>query len=214
MPHLRAVVFDAGETLFDETRMWEGWADWLGIPRLTLMAVLGTVIAEGRHHLDVFQILRPEIEVEEERRARLEKGERVAFDLADLYPDALRTITTLKEEGYKVGVVGNQRSGFTSCLLDAGVDLDLLSTSGDIGAEKPDPRFFGGIQRALAIPPGEIAYVVDRMDNDVRPAESVGMIGVLIRRGPWAFIQSAREPAPLHSVDSLDELPDLLRSLT
>jgi hypothetical protein len=28
---IKAVVFDIGETLVDETRYWNGWNDWLGI---------------------------------------------------------------------------------------------------------------------------------------------------------------------------------------
>jgi FMN phosphatase YigB (HAD superfamily) len=29
---IRAVFFDIGETLVDESRSWLGWADWLGVP--------------------------------------------------------------------------------------------------------------------------------------------------------------------------------------
>jgi hypothetical protein len=56
---IRFVAFDVGEVLVDETRLWGEWADWLGVSRLTFSAVLGAVIAEGRHHLDAFELLRP-----------------------------------------------------------------------------------------------------------------------------------------------------------
>ena len=42
-----AVVSDVGETLIDETRYWGEWAELLGIPRLTFLAVLGAVIERG-----------------------------------------------------------------------------------------------------------------------------------------------------------------------
>ena len=29
---ITAVFFDVGETLFDETRLWQLWADWLDVP--------------------------------------------------------------------------------------------------------------------------------------------------------------------------------------
>jgi hypothetical protein len=35
---VRAVVFDVGETLVDETREYGAWADWLGAPRLRYSA--------------------------------------------------------------------------------------------------------------------------------------------------------------------------------
>ncbi len=38
---MTAVVFDVGETLVDETGMWERAADAAGVPRFTLMGVLG-----------------------------------------------------------------------------------------------------------------------------------------------------------------------------
>jgi hypothetical protein len=34
-PRIRAVVFDVGEVLIDETTEYGTWADWLGVPRHT-----------------------------------------------------------------------------------------------------------------------------------------------------------------------------------
>jgi beta-phosphoglucomutase-like phosphatase (HAD superfamily) len=56
---IEAVVFDLGETLVDETRQWSEWADWLGIPTLTLFAAMGAAIAARQHHLAAFELLRP-----------------------------------------------------------------------------------------------------------------------------------------------------------
>ena len=40
MSPIRAVWFDDGEVLINETREYGTWADWLGIPRHTFSAVL------------------------------------------------------------------------------------------------------------------------------------------------------------------------------
>src|SRR5206468_832176 len=72
---IRAVFFDAGETLFDETRSWSAWADWLGVPRLTLLASLGVVLARGEHHTKAFELVRPGIDIERERAAREAAGD-------------------------------------------------------------------------------------------------------------------------------------------
>ncbi|WP_208116980.1 HAD family hydrolase [Paraburkholderia sediminicola] len=63
--------------------------------------------------------------------------------------------------------------------------------------------------------PSEIAYVGDRLDNDIEPALRAGMVPVFIRRGPWAHVQSAsrRFPVPPHIIDELISLPELLRGL-
>ena len=47
-----AVVFDVGETLIDETGMWERAADTARVPRFTLMGVLGGLAARGEHHAE------------------------------------------------------------------------------------------------------------------------------------------------------------------
>ena len=63
MTPVRAVVFDVGETLVDENRLWLSWADWLGIQPLTFLGVLGAVIERGGDHLEPFRILRPDLDL-------------------------------------------------------------------------------------------------------------------------------------------------------
>lgn len=67
------VIFDVGETLVDETRQWEGWARWLGVPPAWFFAALGAVIERGADHGEVFSLLgRPGVDLAGARRARLE----------------------------------------------------------------------------------------------------------------------------------------------
>ena len=56
---MKAVFFDVGETLIDETRAWMAWADWLGVSALTMLGPLGATIARGEHHLRAFELVRP-----------------------------------------------------------------------------------------------------------------------------------------------------------
>ena len=212
---IRAVVFDVGETLVDETRPWGEWADWLGIPRLTMFGVLGGVIALGEEHRRAVEIIRPGIDARAES-ARLRATMRRPWVHADdLYPDALPALRALREAGYRVGVSGNQPLETEAVIATFGVPLDLVATSAGMGVEKPDPAFFVWIAEALDLEPRAIAYVGDRVDNDVRPAAAAGMRAIFVRRGPWAFIQ-AIDGAPVEAsatIDSLLELPDVLAAL-
>ena len=52
---VRWVIFDAGETLIDETPHYQRWADWLGVPRDRFMAALIATIAAGEHHHRAFE---------------------------------------------------------------------------------------------------------------------------------------------------------------
>ena len=213
---LRAVVFDVGETLVDETRAWSAWADWLGIPRLTFLAVCGAVIASGNpDHREPFRIFRPDLDLAEELRNREAAGvgDRITAD--DLYPDAVDCLRQVHAAGYRVGVVGNQPARAEAALSGLGLPIDLVASSDSWGVQKPDPRFFERIATELGLPIAEIAYVGDRLDNDVRPAASAGMQAIFLRRGPWAWIQApVDDPSEAAlTVNSLAELPEALGRL-
>ena len=208
---IRAVVFDVGETLVDESRAWGEWADWLGIPRLTLFAVLGGVIARGDAHEGVFEVLRPGLDIEAEAARRRDAEGGTWVNATDLYPDALPTIAALREAGYLVGVAGNQPQETEQVIASLGISLDLVASSAGLGVAKPDPAFFESVADELHLPAGAIAYVGDRIDNDVIPARLAGMLPIFIRRGPWAHLQELDGvPAGTITIDSLLEIAEVL----
>jgi FMN phosphatase YigB (HAD superfamily) len=213
---VRAVVFDVGETLIDESRAWTAWADWLGVPPLTFLAVCGAVIQQGiGDHRAPFRIFRPEFDLATEIRKREAAGVPDGFTVDDLYPDATACLEELHRAGYRLGVVGNQPASAEPALRSFGLPLDLVASSASWGVHKPDPRFFIRLAEVMELPMGEIAYVGDRIDNDVRPAAAAGMVAVFIRRGPWAWIQ-APHVDPLEAavtIGSLAELPGALAGL-
>lgn len=216
MASIRAVFVDVGETLVDETRQWGAWADWLGVPRLTFFAVLGGVIERGEHHRRAFEIVRPDFDLERERVARRAAGVPDALSPSDFYPDALPCLQALREEGYLVGIAGNQPARTEEVLRAMGLPADLVASSEGWEVEKPSPEFFARIADAAGTAPSEIAYVGDRLDNDVLPALAAGMVAVFVRRGPWGFLHAASpEAARAHlRLDSLAELPAALRTLS
>ena len=213
---LKAVFFDVGETLIDETRDWGEWADYLGVTRLTLFAALGAVINRGQHHREVFQLIRPGCDFAALKARRQAEGRAYALQVADLYPDAVPCLSELKARGMRVGIAGNQPAAIEDALASLGVSADIVASSQTWGVEKPSPAFFDKIIEAVeGMAPQEIAYVGDRLDNDVIPAIRAGMIGVFLRRGPWAVIQSSAQTDLNieHGISSLSELPGLLARL-
>ena len=189
---LKAVVFDVGETLIDETRMWERAADAAEVPRFTLMGVLGGLAARGEHHNNAWNLLGVEHPAS-------------TWEPDDFYPDSLRCLKALREQGLFVGAAGNVPAGHEKPLRD---HVDLLGSSGLWGVEKPATAFFDRIVEESGFSAEEIAYVGDRVDNDVEPALASGMLAVHIRRGPWGHLHEP--PAEALHVRSLDELPKAL----
>jgi HAD superfamily hydrolase (TIGR01549 family) len=207
---IRLVVFDVGETLVDETRMWGEWADWLGVTRLAFFAALGAVIGAREHHRKVFPLVRPGIDLAHERAARGDAMTRI--ELRDFYPDALPCLARLRAAGYRIGLAGNQPADAEAQIRALGLAVDFVASSARWGVEKPDPRFFRRIVAESGVAPHDIAYIGDRLDNDVLPAIDAGMVGVFLRRGPWGVIHDAwPEVACARTrLETLDELPAAL----
>jgi FMN phosphatase YigB (HAD superfamily) len=212
---IRAVFFDIGETLIDETRIWGEWADWLGVSRLTFFGVLGGLIQRGEPHLRVFDVFRPGFQLEAERAKRLVGGFPDILREEDLYPDALDCLRTLRSEGYRLGLAGNQPLRTEQILREWGLPVDVIAASEAWGVDKPSPEFYVRLIESAGLPAGEIAYVGDRIDNDVVPAAEAGLLAVFIRRGLWGFLQADRPEAAKAAIriDSLDALPGALLDL-
>ena len=202
----RWVVLDVGETLIDESRIWAIWADALGIPPLTFMAVLGAAIQRGGQYGRIFD----EFGIDEPTwRARVPEVEARygGFQEEDLYPDAHRAVDGLRALGYRVGLVANQPASRTAELRALGFEADVIAMSDEMGVHKPDPAFFARVLEMAGSPQAaQLAYAGDRVDNDVIPAAAAGMRAIWVRRGPWGLIQQLDSIRPALVVDSLDEL--------
>ena len=211
---VRAVCFDIGETLVDETRHWQAWANWLGVPSMTFFAALGAVIERGEHHQRVFELLRPGFDLDAEREKRRAARGELVLEARDFYPDALPCLARLRADGYRVGLAGNQPASTEARLAELGVEVDWIASSGGWGVAKPAPEFFARVAECAGLPPQQIAYVGDRLDNDVLPARAAGMVAVFLRRGPWGFLHATRPDVARAQlrIESLDELPTALCS--
>ncbi|MEV4621433.1 HAD family hydrolase [Asanoa sp. NPDC049573] len=209
---INAIFFDIGGTILDESREFETWADWLGVPRHTLSAVFGAVVARGQDWQETFRTFRTDFDLATERERRAAAGQPETFGEADLYPDARPCLTALKDQGLFVGLAGNQPAAAEPLLRALDLPVDVIGTSQGWGVTKPAPAFFDRVVREGGGDPSSILYVGDRPDNDVRPAIAVGLKTCLIRRGPWGHILDLPAVAAqsLFRIDSLDELPTLV----
>jgi beta-phosphoglucomutase-like phosphatase (HAD superfamily) len=119
---LRAVFFDVGVTLVDETREYGAWAEWLGVPPHTFSAGFGAMIARGGDDRETFQRFRPGFDLWAERERRAELGQPETFGESDLYPEGLECLAAIRDQGILVGVAGNQtlRAGRSGVARAAG----------------------------------------------------------------------------------------------
>ena len=206
----RWVCLDVGETLIDETRVFRTWAEILGLPELTVMAVLGGAISNTELR-DSWRGFFEMLQQPDWRDLRPEFEDRYgAFRADDLYPDALRSIDGLKAAGYRIAITANQPARRHAELEALGIRVEAMGMSDGMGVAKPDRAFFVRTLELMGSPdPASVAYVGDRVDNDVLPALRMGMRAVWLRRGPWGLLQRLPDSTtPALIVDSLDELAE------
>ncbi|MFI6333197.1 HAD family hydrolase [Micromonospora chersina] len=210
---IASVFFDVGETIVDESREYGTWADWLGVPRHTFSAVFGAVIARGLDYRETFQVFRPGFDLTEERERRVAAGQPEQFSEENLYPDARPCLAALRELGVRVGLAGNQTARAETILRALDLPVDVIGTSDGWGVEKPSRAFFDRVVAEAGCPAGQVLYVGDRLDNDIRPAQEAGIATALVRRGPWGYIldDQAVSERCVFRLDSLAELPELVR---
>jgi len=216
-PRVAWVVLDVGETLIDETRIWSSWADWLGVPRLTLLAVLGAHIERGAPYGSVLEHFRPGIDVGSEVAERRSSGAMPAperwFEEGDLYPDVRPALANLLGSGRRLGIAANQPAEAAVALRQMALPVEFMLISDEMRRWKPADDFFAAVVEATGAPPERIAYVGDRVDNDVIPAHRAGMVAVHLRRGPWGHLQ-AEQAAAAGARIRIDSLLELAAELT
>ena len=197
---VRAVFFDVGETLVDESGYWGRVARLVGVPRHVMLAALGATIVRGESHRRVFELLGVE------RPAAVDD---VVYGRNELYPDARPCLAHLQRDGYLVGIAGNQTAALERWARNEDLPVDVIGSSAGWGVAKPEPAFYARVVAEAGFDAGEVASVGDRVDNDVLPARAAGLVAVHLRRGPWGYLQSGAEQAQIR-LDSLAELPQAL----
>ena len=134
-------------------------------------------------------------------------------DLEVLYPDSKEVLQRLSQK-YKIGIIANQDFGTEQRLTDFNVHqyINLVIASAEEGVAKPDLRIF---QIALAradCKPEEAVMVGDRIDNDIIPANKIGMTTMWIKQGFGSYAEPKTvEEQSDYIVNSLAEITEVFR---
>ena len=168
------------------------------MPRHVVLAALGATIARGESHGRVFELLGVE------RPAAVDD---VVYGRSELYADSRPCLARLRRDGYLVGIAGNQTAALERWARNEDLPVDVIGSSAGWGVAKPDPAFYARVVAEAGCAASEVAYVGDRIDNDVLPALAAGLVAIHVRRGPWGYLQHGAERAHIR-LDSLAELPE------
>ncbi|MFJ9682951.1 HAD family hydrolase [Streptomyces sp. NPDC101194] len=224
---IRAVLWDIDDTIFDYTGAdrigmskhleQEGLPDGYGSVEQALFAwrtitdvhwarfAAGETDFQGQRRDRVREFLSRALEDEEADAwfARHVTHYEAAWSL---FPDALPALDVLAS-GFRHGVLSNSSiHNQDRKLRTLGVRdrFEAVVCAVELGVSKPEAGAFHAACEALALEPGEVAYVGDEPDIDAAGAVAAGLTGIwLDRRGRGGRPELVR-------IGGLDQLPALL----
>jgi putative hydrolase of the HAD superfamily len=98
-------------------------------------------------------------------------------------PDAVETLSMLRERGYKTGLITNCGAAIPPILekmpLSSWLDVSVFSPF--VGIHKPDPRIYMVAVERLAVKPEDCLYIGDGDCKELTGAANIGMNPILIR---------------------------------
>lgn len=121
----------------------------------------------------------------------------------------VETLTTLREEGIRLGIITNGVERVQNAAIDAiGVRafMEVILISETEGVRKPDSAIFRRATERLGLRPEQCWFVGDHPEVDVEGAEHAGLKGVWKRTPYWS---PTREVV---TIDSLGELQGMVES--
>ena len=124
-------------------------------------------------------------------------------------PGTVETIATLKDSGYRVGLISNcgeevSRLWYSTPFAPL-VDTAVLSF--DARLAKPDPRIYELAARGLGVAAKHCLYVGDGSGGELSGASKAGMTAVLMR-APYDWADGAREG---WKGETISDIRDVLR---
>lgn len=132
-------------------------------------------------------------------------------DLERLYSGVREMLKRLSRH-HKLGIIANQQPGLRNRLGVLGIEpfFVVIVGSGDAGLRKPDPAIFKAALAQAQCPPEQAVMIGDRLDNDILPAQNLGMKTIWVRQGFGAYGDPDRLPKkPDYTIRNILELEQL-----
>ncbi len=230
---LRAVLLDLGDTLVHLDRPWdevfhanlEAIYNYLTKLGLLLDAerfaeTFMRIFEDDASKADTYKIEIPMQEIIEKvlRKSKLEvlgvdliqnamtEFYRPEVEAWQVYPDTIETLTALKNDGFKMGLISNAKSDWAVHAILQRRDLqkyfDVVITSAQLRIRKPRADIFNRALTALKTKPSEAVFVGDSLEADILGARALGIKSIHVCRGPaeagsltgsWADVGSLTE---------------------
>jgi HAD superfamily hydrolase (TIGR01549 family) len=122
----------------------------------------------------------------------------------------------LKERGYRLAVVSDaprMRAWLRLTAMKIADFFDVVVTSDDSGGKlKPDPLPYEAALEKLGLKPGEVVFVGDNPNRDVKGAGRLGIKTVLAKYGEWSKAKD-RSLKPDYEINDIKELLEIVEKI-
>lgn len=205
MNRIKWIFFDVGSTLIDETECYN---------HRIRDAIAGTDITFEKFNKKRILFAKQNLkgDIEALKFFGLTKTP-WHFEDERPYEETEAVLNALWERGYSIGVIANQALGTKNRLENWGLMkyINLVIASAEEGVAKPDSEIFlRALKRADCLP--ENAFMIgDRIDNDIEPANRLGMNTIWVRQGFSIYQQPMNEYQKAGYI--ADRLKDVLEVL-
>ena len=129
------------------------------------------------------------------------------------YPEAEIVLHSLCEKGYNIGIIANQLLGTEKRLENWGLMkyIKVVAASAEEGVAKPDSEIFlRALKRADCLPKNAV-MIGDRIDNDIEPANRLGMKTIWVKQGFSIYQRPMNELQRAgHIADRLQDILEIL----
>jgi HAD superfamily hydrolase (TIGR01549 family) len=133
-----------------------------------------------------------------------------------LETDAIPTLVSLQQKGYRLAMISNAGDDADVQTLVDNARIrsyfDMILTSAKAGIRKPNPRIFMEVLDRLGVRPERAVMVGDKLSADILGAQNAGIYSIWIT-GRADMLTNGAHNAAIHPqavITTLSELPDLL----
>ena len=209
MANMAWIFFDVGSTLINEDRfssLWDqkvhkllevkgvSWNQYLKVRR---EVVVSRQVGAGGYRAiarEVFRKFFGDNKVEEGLREYDQSSLAIQGNpggLWDLYSDVKSALRECSAH-FSIGIIANQQTGARKLIEEWRIlsFFKAIALSEDVGFRKPDPHIFKYALGEAHCHPKNAVMVGDRLDNDIAPANKLGMKTIHVVRGRIYNVQT------------------------
>ena len=128
-------------------------------------------------------------------------------DAMELFPGVRERLTAIRAQGITIGMLTDLTTSVQLKKLRAlGISdlIDLLVSSEEAGAEKPDPKPYTLMLSKLGCEPDEVCMIGDSLSKDMMGAKSIGITRLRRKQTP-----ETRKPSPDPLIQTFEDFSQI-----